>query len=168
MPEAIISTGTVRGERPNPLRGFKFRVKDLEGNYLGGYNRISGLKDNTDVSEYREGDQIGNYTEKMAGISNHDDVVLERGFSIQGFMREWRDKVMKWDDLSVGLADDVDGYYMDLQIEVLNRKGEIVRKINLYRAFPISYEIDDLDARSSDVIMERVTLACEGTEVITI
>lgn len=164
-----VDTKKIRSNRPNPLRGFKFIVRDSGGNVLGGYNKVSGLKDSTDVVEYREG-QDGNYIQKMAGLSNHDDITLERGLSVQGFMKAWRDKVMKWDKDSsdTNTSEEPDGYYKDLNIEILDRKGNVVRTYPVYRCFPNSYEIDDLDAKSSEVIMERVILTVEGSDLTVV
>jgi len=164
-----ISTNKIRANRPNPLRGFKYRVKDTEGKEIGGYGKVSGLKDSTDVGEYREGND-GNSIQKMAGLSNHDDITLERGLSVQGFMKAWRDKVMKWDKDSsdTNTSEEPDGYYKDLNIEILDRKGNVVRTYPVYRCFPNSYEIDDLDAKSSEVIMERVILTVEGSDLTVV
>jgi phage tail-like protein len=149
--------------KPNPLRGFKFSVKTSDGIEIGGYNKVSGLSDSTDVVEYREGND-GNFNQKMAGLSKHDDVVLQRGVSKDDYMNQWREQVIDF-DTGIGNSETPEGYYKDLVIELKDKHGTVIKTYKINNTFPNKYEIDDLDAKSSEVIMEKVTLTVEGKKL---
>ena len=161
---AVKTKNALRSGRGNPLRGFKFRIIDLDdGEFVAGYNKITGLKSNVEPVEYREGND-DNYVQKMTGLANHDDVILDKGFSNNEYMRQWFEKCMSW-EANGPTSDEPEQYYKDLVIQIMDRMGNIIREYELFNCFPNAYEIDDLDARTSDAIMERVTLSVEGSKM---
>lgn len=147
------------GKRVDPYRGYKFRVLDATGKPLGGFKRVAGLKTETEVVEYREGID-GQTPRKLPGFSTSENVILERGISVDTALQDWRDEVY---DAETGLAGAKGNEFRrDVIVQLLDADGTLVKQWKLLECWPAIYELDDLDAGSSDVLMERVELANEG------
>ena len=152
------------GKRVDPYRSFRFRVLDANGKPLGGFAKVSGLKDDTEVIEYREGVD-GNTVRKLPGITTCENIVLERGLSADGAMQSWRDEVWKADTDSTMRPDSE--FRRDLVIQLLDMRGVVVKEWRVMEAWPATYEIGDMDANASDVVLEHIELANEGHYMVT-
>lgn len=151
----------------DPYRGFKFKV--LIGGAGGtaiGFQSVTGLSEETEVVEYREGtDPIT--MRKLPGLTSYDDIVLSRGLSKSRFLLEWRKQVAHHSDSDKGLADGIPAPNFRKPVTVqLFDKGDPntspVSEWEIFQAWPSALEISDLDAGSSDLVIETVTLAHEG------
>jgi len=147
------------GKRVDPYRGFRFRVLDVSGNDLGGFTTVSGLRDETEVVEYREGID-GITARKLPGFTSSDNIVLEKGLAVGTEIQDWRDEVWDAQADSTQLPDAE--FRRDLIIQLLDQRGVVVKEWKILEAWPSVYEIDTMDANSSDVLLERVELANEG------
>ncbi len=147
------------GKRVDPYRGFRFRVLDLSGAQLGGFNTIDGLRDETEVVEYREGID-GVTARKLPGFTSSDNLVLERGLSVNDSLQRWREEVWAAKTDNTGRPDAE--FRRDLAIELLDQQGRIVKRWRVTEAWPAIYEVGTMDAQSSDVLIERIELANEG------
>ena len=151
------------GKRVDPYRGFRFRVLDVSGAELGGFTTITGLRDETEVVEYREGND-GITARKLPGFTMTDNLVLERGLSVDQSLQEWRDQVWNARQDNTLVADDE--FRRDLIIQLLDQRGTMVKQWKIMEAWPAIYEVDTLDAMSSDVLIERLEIANEGHYLI--
>jgi len=147
------------GRRVDPYRGFRFRVLDMSGAQLGGFVTVDGLRDETEVVEYREGID-GITSRKLPGFTSSDNLVLERGLSVDNSLQKWRDEVWsaKTDNTQLPDAE----FRRDLIIELLDHRGQVVKKWKVIEAWPAIYEVGTMDATSSDVLVEHMELANEG------
>jgi len=172
---AILAGGT----RHDPLRGFKFRVRlyppatVLNGTAVTiGCQRVSGLREETEQVEYRDGDELGS-VRKIPGLTTYDNIVLERGQLLvdagergANVLLEWRKQIssLYFDGESL-TEEDLRGR---MTVEVFPRGGGAVNS-NAAHAFeyeydavwPAIYEHSDLDGTASDVWFERVEMAVE-------
>jgi len=153
------SSFTVTGKRVDPYRGFRFEVRTLGGVTLAGFRTVSGIRSETEVVEYREG-LDGGQVRKLPGISNYDNIVLERGLSVDNALQKWRDQVAVPVHAGQGLPEDQ--FRADLEVVLKDYSGNEVKAWHIYECWPAVYEIDSFDASSSDVVLERVELANEG------
>jgi len=151
------------GKRVDPYRGFRFRVLDVSGAELGGFTTISGLRDETEVVEYREGND-GVTARKLPGFTSADNIVLERGLSVNEELQDWRNQVWNAQQDDTLVADDE--FRRDVIVQLLDQRGDVVKQWKIIEAWPAIYEIDTLDAMNSDVLIERVELANEGHYLI--
>jgi len=147
------------GKRVDPYRGFRFRVLDVSGTELGGFTTVSGLRDETEVVEYREGID-GITARKLPGFTTSDNIVLERGLSVDETLQNWRDEVWNARQDNTVLPDSE--FRRDLLVQLLDQRGQVVKQWKILEAWPSIYEIDTLDASSSDVLIERMEIANEG------
>jgi len=151
------------GKRVDPYRGFRFRVLDVSGVELGGFTTVSGLRDETEVVEYREGID-GITARKLPGFTTSDNIVLERGLSVDQTLQDWRNEVWSARQDNTVLPDSE--FRRDIIVHLLDQRGIVVKAWMILEAWPAIYEVDTLDAMSSDVLIERVELANEGHYLI--
>lgn len=79
----------------NPILGFKFKGNtDKSGGVTIGFSKISSLKEESEIVEYREGDELIT-VRKLVGLSSVDNVTLERGVDREGALLFWRYQVAK-------------------------------------------------------------------------
>ncbi|MGC1297956.1 MAG: phage tail protein [Alloacidobacterium sp.] len=67
----------VNPTRFDPYKNFKFRLK-LDGKYVAGVSKVSGLRRTTEVVEHREGGDPSS-SRKSPGLTEFAPIVLERG-----------------------------------------------------------------------------------------
>jgi len=149
--------------RQDPYRNFRFSVT-VAGQLSGAFQKVSGIKKNVEVVEYREGDDPP-WTRKMTGQQSFDNVTLERGFvEANGELWEWMELTEQSEGANTK-ADAKDGvpaeYAKDIIIEAKNKLGTVVRTWTLKSAFPVEYTVGDLDASSNDVLINTVSFAYE-------
>jgi phage tail-like protein len=124
------------------------------GNNIG-FMEVSGLSIELDVVDYREGSSPENSVRKMPGLKKFSDVVLKRGIVKSD------DDFYRW--ISNATFNQVER--RDVVISLLNERHEPVVVWKLKNAFPSKLEYATLNAHSSDVVIESLTLAHEGLTV---
>ena len=150
--------------RTDPYRNFRFKV--TIGDAAGGFQRVTGIKKNVEVVEYREGNEATNWTRKMPGQASFDNITLERGYLPSDTMGwDLMDKVSEEDgidaqgDWSGGTSA---GHAFDVTIEALDKKQATVRTWTLENAWPVSYSVADFDATANEVLVNSLELAYEN------
>jgi phage tail-like protein len=134
----------------DPAVAFRFEVQARGANL--GFSKVSGLRDESDVIEYREGtDPIVH--RKIPGLRNFPALVFERGMTAQGLeLTQWRDDVIAC----------ADGFRATATVLIKNCDGTPARTVSFEQAWPNSLELSDLDAGASEVNIETMELAHEG------
>jgi phage tail-like protein len=153
---------TVNPTRFDPYKTYKFRLR-WDGRYIAGISHVSGLRRVTAVVEHREGGDPST-SRKSPGLTQFDAITLERGVTYDHAFEQWADKVWK---LGAGLGGEVAlaDFRKDVVLEFYNEAGQLALAYNIYRCWPSVYEaLPDLDANSSAVAIERITLENEGWE----
>lgn len=152
----------VNGQRFDPYKNFKFRVK-WDGRYVAGVSKVSMLKRTTEMVKHRSGgDPSTSY--KSPGRTEFDAVTLERGVTHDGDFEQWANKVWNFQSSlggEVSLAD----FRKDIIIELMNEAGQTVISYNLYRCWVSEYQaLPDLDANANAVAIAKLKLEVEGWE----
>lgn len=153
---------TVNPHRHDPYKNFKFRVK-WDGRYVAGISRISALRRTTEVIEHREGGDPST-RRKSPGRTSFEPIVLERGISHDPEFERWANKV--W-NFGAGLGAEVSlkDFRKDLVIELYNEAGQLALAYKVYRCWVSEYQaLPDLDANTSNVAIQSITLQNEGWE----
>lgn len=134
--------------RPDPLRGFRFLV-EIHGISSGGFTRVKGLSREVKHESYREGG-VNDYEHKLITQVSYPTVVLERGLAL-GDLWNWAqaaaDGQVERKTVVIRLQDEADERMWAWQIE---------------SALPVKWTASDLDAQSSQVVMESLELAHHG------
>lgn len=150
--------------RYDPLGAFKFRV-GWAGIAHAGFQKVTGLGVTVNRAEYREGtDPPG--MRKYPGLSNVEEVTLERGFAPDG------DKeLFSWFELVKPFADSNSvpdpEFRKDIEIQVMDKTGNVIKTYQLFNAWPAEYRLADMDAQSDDPLIASVIIVCEDFNEIT-
>jgi phage tail-like protein len=81
------------GKRNDPLGQFNFLI-EIDGVVKGGFSEVSGLTTDTNIVEYREGQEQHETTRKLPGLMKYNNIVLKRGWTKDRSLWEWRRKVI--------------------------------------------------------------------------
>lgn len=142
-------------------RNFKYEV-EIGGFVRAGFSKISGLKHNVEVVEYREG--ADNETpRKLSGQSTFDNITMERGLSTDSDFVDWIQMVFNLDNAG-GMQDNGvgDNFRKLMIIYLKDKSGVRVKKWVCYKCWPTSNGVGDLDASGNDVLIESLEIANEG------
>jgi phage tail-like protein len=120
-----------------------------------GFMEVSGLSIELDVVSYREGSSPENSERLMPGLKKYSPIVLKRGIINSD------DDFYKW----INTAQFNTIQRRDVTISLLNESHEPVVVWRLRNAFPSKLEYSTLNAHSSEVVIESLTLVHEGLVV---
>jgi phage tail-like protein len=134
--------------RQDPLRGFRFLL-EIEGITSAGFTRVKGLSREVKHESYREGG-VNDYEHKLVTQVSYPVVVLERGLVL--------DDLWKW----ALAAADGDVQRKTIRIRLQDEANEKVWAWQIEYAVPVKWTTSDLDAQSSQVVMESLELAHHG------
>lgn len=151
------------GQRVIPYAGYKFRIKEIGGDFFFAVNKVSALSRTVEVMEYREGGDPS-VMRKSPGQVKYEAITLERGVTNNTQWEVWANKVWTY---GAGLGGEVSlaDFRKDLYLQIHNEAGQMVLGykifgawISEYRAFP------DADAGSSSFAIQSVKLEHNGWE----
>ena len=132
----------------DPLQSFMFKVS-IPGLPTGvGFQKIGGLSREVEVVEYLE--NMYQHTHKLPGRECVSEVTFERGMYADDYLQTLYEKVFT--DKNVRNT---------VVIQITDRFGKIRREFKCAEAWFSKYECADLDATSSDVIIETMTMVFE-------
>ncbi len=138
--------------RNDPLRNVRFRV-EIDGEDTAGFSEVSGLSTETDVVEYREGNEKQSIVRKLPGLNKVANVTLKRGITDSMALWEWRKAIMDGEIIR-----------KNVRIVVLDEARQDRVTFQIREAWVVKYEASDLNADGNDVLIETVELAHEGFE----
>lgn len=147
--------------RENPYGAFNFIVAlgdgqgdGAEGDIIGGFSDVSGLGEDVNYAEYRNGNEMFNTVRKIPNTSKPDDVTLKRGVvgspDLWGWLKGVRD----------GTADP-----RNVTVTLLDEARDPVVVFTLRNAQPKKWTGPTLAAKGGgEVAMEELTLVHEGID----
>jgi len=141
------------GTRNDPFAAFNFTV-EIEEVTVAGFSEVTGLDLETDVIDYRTGNEE-NRMRKLPGLKKFTNIVLSRGFTDSRELWEWRKKVME------GKTDRKSG-----SIVLHNEAREPVLRWNFREAWPIKWKGPAFKASGNEVAIEQMEICVEGIELV--
>lgn len=157
MPQFSVNT-----HRFDPYKNFKFRVK-VDGRYVAGVSKVSGLKRTTEVVRHREGGDPSS-SRKSPGRTEYEAVTLERGVTHDLDFEAWANKIWNF-GAGLGAESSLKDFRKDIIIEVYNEAGQLALAYKLYRCWVSEYQaLPDLDANANAVAVQTIKLENEGWE----
>lgn len=151
----------------DPLRGFKF-VVTIGNNIKLGFQKVSGLKESSEVVEYREG-WMHVHKRKMPGLTVYEPVGLTRGVTRSTFILEWRAQVARWGEGNwydgEPAGPDGTGFRRTVKIELFDKgtnESTPAKIWTLQEAWPSELSVSDLNAEGSEILIETLVLQHEG------
>jgi phage tail-like protein len=136
-----------------PLPVFHFTVQ--WGGTRIGFSEVTGLTQENQAIEYRDGSFPEYSSIKMPGLRKFTNIVLKRG------VIKSDNEFLLW--LSTVKLNKVER--RDLIISLLNENHEPVMTWKAHNAFPVKSEGPQLKASGNEVAIESIEVAHEGLEV---
>jgi phage tail-like protein len=140
------------GARTDPYSVFNFLV-EIDGVTVAGFSECSGLTNESDPIDYREGNK-DTYVTKLSGLRKFPMIVLKRGFTDNHDLWEWRRTVIE------GRTERHTGV-----ITLLNEAREPALRFNFREGWPSKWEGPSLNAKTNDVAIETLEICHEGLEL---
>lgn len=147
--------------RENPYGAFNFLVSlggdqgdGSPGSIVGGFSDCSGIGNEVNYSEYRNGNEVFNTPRKVPNTFKNDDVTLKRGLVGSTDLFSWVKGVRE------GVADP-----RTVSITLLDESRNAVATWTLRRAQPKKWTGPTLAAKGGgEVAMEELVLVHEGID----
>jgi phage tail-like protein len=136
-----------------PVPVFHFTVQ--WGGTRIGFSEVSGLTQENQAIEYRDGSFPEYSSIKMPGLRKFSNVTLKRGIV------KADNDFFKW--LSTIKLNQVER--RDVVISLLNESHEPVMTWKIHNAFPVKVEGPGLKATGNEVAIESIEIAHEGLEL---
>jgi phage tail-like protein len=133
-----------------PIPVFHFKVE--WGGKNVGFSEVSGLTQEVQVIEYRDGNSPDYSTIKMPGLHKYNNVTMKRGIAKSD------NEFFNW--LNTIKLNTVER--RDLTISLLNENHEPVMVWKARNAFPVKVEGPGLKASGNEVAVESIEIAHEG------
>lgn len=139
------------GERNDPYRSYRFLL-EIGDIVQGGFSEVSGLALETEVVDYREGNDLPR-VRKLAGMEKYTELSLKRGVTDSTELYDW--------------------YKVNKDGKTNRRAGSIVlqdetgvekARWNFFEAWPSKWTGPTFNASSSEVAIEELVLVHEGLE----
>ena len=137
------------GARNDPYSAFNFIV-EIDGVIVGGFAECGGLGTETDIVEYRNGDEDIT-VRKLPGKAKYPQISLKRGFTDSRELWEWRKLVI------TGRTQRKSG-----TIQLLDEARQPALKWNFREGWPSKWEGPAFNAKNNDVAIETLEIAHEG------
>jgi phage tail-like protein len=153
---------SVNGQRVDPYKNFKFRVK-WDGRYVAGVSKVSALKRSTEVVEHRNGGDAST-SHRSPGRTKYEPITLERGVTHDTEFEKWANKVWNYGS-RLGKQVSLKDFRKNVTIEVYNEAGQLALAYKVYRCWPSDFQtLSDLDANANAVAIQTLKLENEGWE----
>ena len=142
--------------RIDPLRNFRYRL-EIDGITQAGFSEVAIAETTIDAVDYREGTDPP-HVRKLSGLTKYGNVTLKWGLTIGGSALD----LFRWHaDVSAGLIKD---RRKKVVIVVLDEAGVDSARFVITDAWPVKYDVSDLNAKGKEVMIELLELANEGIE----
>jgi phage tail-like protein len=152
-----------KGERFDPYKNFKSRVKWDNGQYVAGISKVSALKRSTELVEHREGGDPST-SRKSPGRTKYEAITLERGVTHDTEFEKWANKIWNYGS-GLGAEVSLKDFRKNIIIEVYNEAGQLALAYKVYRCWVSEYQaLPDLDANANAVAIQTIKLENEGWE----
>jgi phage tail-like protein len=135
------------GAREDPYSAFNF-VVEIDGVIVGGFAECSGLTTETNIIEYRNGNDP--FTRKEVGQPKFTQVILKRGYTDSRELWEWRKLVI------TGRTQRKSG-----TIQLLDEARQPALTWDFREGWPSKWEGPALNAKNNDVAIETLEIAIE-------
>ncbi|MFK8104762.1 MAG: phage tail protein [Saprospiraceae bacterium] len=139
-----------------PPVGFYFKV-----NFAGAgitkehsFKEVSGLSVELGVEEIAEGGEL-RFKHRLPSTPKYNNLILKRGLLVDSNLRKWVDKAITSFEFTPIL----------ISIELLNAAATPAMTWNVHNAWPVKWEVSQLDAMSNEVAIETLEIAFDYFEI---
>jgi phage tail-like protein len=138
------------GKRNDPYGQFNFLI-EIDGVVKGGFSEVSGLTTDTNIVEYREGNEGQGTTRKLPGLMKYNNIALKRGWTKDRSLWNWRKQVIDGKTKRASGA-----------IVLLDEARQPALRWEFREGWPCKWEGPPLNGKTSEVAIEALEIAHEG------
>jgi len=141
-------------DREDPLVAFKFGL-EIEGKLSGFFTTVGGIGSESEVVEHKitNPDTGETIIQKIPGRMVWTDVTLKRGVTSNIDVWQWRQQVVEGK---------IDEARTNCSVVAYNQMNEEIARWNLDNAWPSKVTGPEMDAGSTDYMVEEITIVHEG------
>lgn len=140
-------------DRKDPFAQFNFIV-EIEGDQTAGFTEVSGINSESDIIEYREGNEAPR-VRKLPALFKFGNITLKRGYTLDRKLWEWRKTTLD------GQTDRMNG-----AIILLDENREPKLRWEFFEAWVSKYEGPALNATANEAAIESIELVAEKVELV--
>jgi len=129
-----------------------FKV-EIEGLEAGSFRKCSPPKTETEIYEYQEGGD-NETVRKLLGPTKTTNLILSKGFINQDALFKWRDEVASSGSNKIARRNG------SIVVMAADGKTEL-KRWNFQKAWPVKWELGELDASSGAALVEHLEIAVE-------
>lgn len=137
------------GDRNDPFAAFNF-VVEFDGMPKAGFSECSGLSSESDVIEYRNGDEPATMR-KLVGHIKYPKITCKRGCTKDKSLWNWRKETMDGKTKRKGGS-----------IVLRDEAGQEALRWNFREAWLSKYDGPTLNAKGNEVAIETIEITHEG------
>lgn len=120
-------------------------------------SEVSGLTLETDVVDYRAGDDVSDFKSKRAGLAKNAQVTMKKGiFANDMLMSDWKNEYLNDRNYN-----SVNNSRKEIIITQINENEEEILQVTLVRAWPSKWEGPSLNSTESAAAFESMTWECD-------
>jgi len=140
-------------DREDPLVAFKFGL-EMEGNLTGFFTQVGGIGSETEVVQQKVVSETGEtLIMQIPGRLTWTPVTLKRGVTSNIDVWKWRQKVVDGD---------IKGARINCSIVAYSQDNKEIARWNFVNAWPSKIVGPELDAGSTNYMIEDMTIVHEG------
>ena len=140
-------------QRTDPYSQFNFLI-EIDGVVKGGFSECSGLTSDTNVIDYREGNEKQLTARRLPGLMKYNNIVLKRGYTADTSLWNGRQDVIN------GQVSRTTG-----SIILLDDARNTALTWNFREGWPCKLEGPALTGKTSEVAIETLEICHEGIEL---
>lgn len=142
-------------QRNDPYSQFNFLI-EIDGVVKGGFSECSGLTTDTNVIDYREGNEKQLTPRRLPGLMKYTNIVLKRGYTADKSLWQWRLNVIN------GTTSRTTG-----SIILLDEARNTALTWTFREGWPCKWDGPALNGKTSEVAVETLEICHEGLELTT-
>ena len=139
--------------KSEPLNNFRFIV-EIDGIQQTGFSEVIMPEIITDVIEYREGSDL-NGVRKLGGLTRYSNLRLRYGVTADA-------DTGLYDWLKSVVDNGTTGNRRNVSVILMGADHEPVARWLFDKAWPVRYQVSDLNAQTSEPVIETIDLAFDS------
>jgi phage tail-like protein len=155
-----------RASQFDPYRKFKFRIK-INNQVVAGLTKCSALTVSVESKDFRSG-EMDSFKHKLPGLVSFEPITLEQGVTADKTFELWATAMSNYLGNQGADAEKTPGdFRKDIDIEIYSLDNQQVKAYRVFQCWVSKYTaVPDLDANSSDAMIQTLVLENEGIRVV--
>ena len=155
-----------RASQFDPFRKFKFRIR-VDGKVVAALTKCSALTVSVANTDFRSG-ELDSFKHKLPGQVTFEPITLEQGVTGDKTFESWATAMSNYlGNKGADAQKTPENFRKDIDIEIYNLNNARVKAYRVYNCWVSKYTaVPDLDANSSDVMIQTLELQNEGIQVL--